>query len=176
MLFYKLVRVIEGNLKPFRYLSPHRCFSRTTVSNQDNVHASIEFFQLVPKAREGFTGTVFVPDFYAGRPQSQYGEAHGDPVIIIRFYLSTMGLTSVDGEFAIIRGALEDGLGHIETALRVLEPVLDWDRHVHRVLCLLTSERTFIQNQLRLLDLAQQNTDDALANRPPWPLGWYILP
>jgi hypothetical protein len=93
-------------------------------------------------------------------------------------HLNARDFSSADRELGRVRRALEEGLGHIATALWVLEPVLDWDRHVHRVLCILTSERTFVQDQLRLLDLARQNIDGFLGNRPPWPWpsGWCALP
>jgi hypothetical protein len=81
-------------------------------------------------------------------------------------HLHARDFASADRELATMRAALVEGLDHIETALRVLEPVLDWDRNVHRVLCLLTVERTFVQDQLRTLDWTQQHLDGALHQRP----------
>lgn len=110
----------------------------------------------------------------ASRLRMAHALVEGNTKILAHW--NTRDIASADREFANLRVALENGMAHLEAALRVLEPVLDWDRHVHRVLCLLSSERTFIQNQLQLLNLAQQNTDRFLYQNLSWawPPGWCV--
>jgi hypothetical protein len=92
----------------------------------------------------------------------------------VRACLDVRDLAAADRAFGALRAALEEGLCYLDAALRAIEPVLDWDRHVHRVLCLLTEDRACVQDLLRALEGAQRNVDNVLHHRSswPWPQGW----